>query len=119
MTNRVLNQIPHRAFERKYIARNDCILGEFEVKPDILRGREVQLIWDVDALFAWTLDEFEDYLASERYALPTTPRIAATEDLGLPVVDIPSEALRKGNEWFGSQGGGLYGPLDLKYLELT
>ena len=85
--------------------------------PDLLRGREVQLIWDVDALFAWTLDEFEDYLASERYALPTTPRIAATEDLGLPVVDIPSEALRRGNEWFGGQGGGLYVPLDLKYIE--
>ena len=87
--------------------------------PDLLRGREVQLIWDVDALFAWTLDEFEDYLASERYALPTTPKIAATEALGLPIVDVPSEALRKGNEWFSGQGGGLYGPLDLKYIELT
>jgi len=87
--------------------------------PDLLRGREVQLIWDVDALFAWTLDEFEDYLASERYALPTTPRVAATEDLGLPVVDVPSEGLRRGHEWFGGQGGGLYGPLDLKYLELS
>ena len=69
-------------------------------------------------LFAWTLDEFEDYLASERYALPSTPRVAASEDLGLPVVDIPSEALRKGNDWFGSQGGGLYVPLDLKHIEL-
>ena len=101
-----------------------CAVGQLrpagpDDPPDILRGREVQLIWDVDALFAWTLDEFEDYLASERYALPTTPRVAATEDLGLPVVDIPSEALRKGNEWFGTQGGGLYAPLDLKYLELT
>ena len=101
-----------------------CAVGQLrpagpDDPPDILRGREVQLISDVDALFAWTLDEFEDYLASERYALPTTPRVAATEDLGLPVVDIPSEALRKGNEWFGTQGGGLYAPLDLKYLELT
>ena len=87
--------------------------------PDVTKGREVQLIWDVDALFAWTLDEFEDYLASERYALPTTPRIAATEDLGLPVVDIPSEALRRGSEWFGAQGGGLYGPIDLKYFEIS
>lgn len=87
--------------------------------PDVLKGKEVQLIWDVDALFAWTLDEFEDYLASERYALPTTPRIAATEDLGLPVVDIPSEALRRGTEWFGAQGGGLYGPIDLKYFEIS
>ena len=86
--------------------------------PDLLRGREVQLIWDVDALFAWTLDEFEDYLASERYALPTTPRIAATDQLGLPVVDVPSEALRKGSDWFGGPGGGLYVPLDLKHLEL-
>lgn len=101
-----------------------CAVGRLEPAspddpPDLLKGREVQLIWDVDALFAWTLDEFEDYLASERYALPTTPRVAAVDDLGLPVVDVPSEALRKGNEWFGSQGGGLYGPLDLKYLELV
>ena len=87
--------------------------------PDLLRGRDVQLIWEVDALFAWTLDEFEDYLASERYALPTTPRMAAVEDLGLPIVDVPSEALRKGNEWFGSQGGGLYAALDLQHLELS
>jgi hypothetical protein len=87
--------------------------------PDLLKGREVQLIWDVDALFAWTLDEFEDYLASERYALPTTPKIAATEALGLPIVDVPSEALRRGSEWFGGQGGGLYGPIDLKYIELV
>jgi hypothetical protein len=86
--------------------------------PDLLRGKEVRLVWDVDALFAWTLDEFEDYLASERYALPTTPRIAATEDLGLPIVDIPSENLRRGQELFGGQGGGLFGALDLKYLEL-
>ncbi len=101
-----------------------CAVGRLEPAgpddpPDLLKGREVQLIWDVDALFAWTLDEFEDYLASERYALPTTSRVAAVDDLGLPVVDVPSEALRKGNEWFGSQGGGLYGPIDLKHLELT
>lgn len=100
-----------------------CAVGRLRVAgpddpPDLLRGREVQLIWDVDALFAWTLDEFEDYLASERYALPGTPRAAATDDLGMPVVDVPSEALRKGNDWFGSQGGGLYVPLDLKHLEL-
>jgi len=87
--------------------------------PDLLKGREVQLVWEVDALFAWTLDEFEDYLASERYALPTTSRVAAVEELGLPVVDVPSDALRRGRDWFGGQGGGLYGPLDLKYLELT
>jgi hypothetical protein len=86
--------------------------------PDLLRGKEVRLVWEVDALFAWTLDEFEDYLASERYALPTTPRMAATEDLGLPVVDVPSESLRRGAELFGGQGGGLFGPLDLKHLEL-
>jgi len=79
----------------------------------------VQLVWEVDALFAWTLDEFEDYLASERYALPTTSRVTAVEDLGLPVVDVPSDALRRGKDWFGGQGGGLFGPLDLKYLELT
>src|ERR1044072_3665014 len=87
--------------------------------PDLLKGREVQLVWEVDALFAWTLDEFEDYLASERYALPTTSRVAAVEGRGRPVVDVPSEAPRRGREWFGGQGGGLYGPLDLKYLELT
>ena len=100
-----------------------CAVGKLRLAgpddpPDLLRGREVQLVWDVDALFAWTLDEFEDYLASERYALPTTPRIAAVEDLGLPVIDVPSEALRRGSEWFGGQGGGLYGPIDLKHLEL-
>src|SRR5881628_1654604 len=61
--------------------------------PDLLRGKEMRLVWEVDALFAWTLDEFEDYLSSERYALPTTSRVAAVEDLGLPVVDVPSEAL--------------------------
>jgi hypothetical protein len=86
--------------------------------PDLVRGKEVRLVWEVDALFAWTLDEFEDYLASERYALPTTPKIAAVEELGLPVVDVPSEALRRGSELFGGQGGGLFGPLDLKYLEM-
>lgn len=87
--------------------------------PDITRGKEVRLVWEVDALFAWTLDEFEDYLASERYALPTTPRIAAVDELHLPVVDIASEALRRGNELFGGQGGGLFGPLDLRYLDLS
>ena len=74
--------------------------------PDLVRGKEVRLVWEVDALFAWTLEEFEDYLASERYSLPTTTRVAAVEDLDLPVVDVPSEALRRGNELFGGQGGG-------------
>ncbi len=87
--------------------------------PDLTRGREVRLVWEVDALFAWTLDEFEDYLADERYALPTTTRVAATESLGLPVVDIPTDALRRSGELFGSQGGGLFVPLDLKHLELS
>jgi hypothetical protein len=87
--------------------------------PDLVRGREVRLVWEVDALFAWTLDEFEDYLASERYSLPTTPRAAAVEDLSLPVVDVPSEALRRGSEIFGGQGGGLFGPVDLKSLDLS
>lgn len=87
--------------------------------PDLVRGKEVQLVWEVDALYAWTLEEFEDYLASERYSLPTTTRVAAVEHLDLPVVDVPSEALRRGNELFGGQGGGLFGPIDLKYLELS
>ncbi len=87
--------------------------------PDLTRGKEVRLVWDVDALFAWTLEEFEDYLASERYALPTTPRIAAVDGLGLPVVDVASDALRRGDELFGGQGGGLFGPLDLKHLDLS
>ncbi len=87
--------------------------------PDLLKGKEVRLVWEVDALYAWTLDEFEDYLASERYSLPTTSRTAASEDLGLPVVDVPSEALRRGQEMFGGQGGGLFVPLDLKYLDLS
>ncbi|TMQ50308.1 MAG: hypothetical protein E6K73_08050 [Candidatus Eisenbacteria bacterium] len=87
--------------------------------PDLTRGKEVSIVWEVDALFAWTLDEFEDFLASERYSLPGTPKIAATEDLGLPVVDVPSECLRRGNELFGAQGGGLFVPLDLKHVELT
>lgn len=87
--------------------------------PDLVRGKEVRLVWEVDALFAWTLDEFEDYLASERYALPTTPQVAAVEDLSIPVVDVPSESLRRGSELFGGQGGGLFGPLDLKYLDLS
>jgi hypothetical protein len=86
--------------------------------PDLTRGKEVRLVWEVDALFAWTLDEFEDYLASERYSLPTTPKIAATESLGLPVVDVAAESLRRGGELFGAQGGGLFGPLDLKHLDL-
>jgi len=87
--------------------------------PDLLRGKEVRLVWEVDALYAWTLDEFEDYLASERYSLPTTPRLAAVDDLGLPVVDVPAEQLRRGAEIFEGQGGGLFGPLDLKYLDLS
>jgi hypothetical protein len=86
--------------------------------PDLTRGKEVRLVWEVDALFAWTLDEFEDYLANERFALPSTPRLAAVEDLGVPVIDVPSDALRRGSELFENQGGGLFGPLDLKYLEL-
>jgi hypothetical protein len=52
--------------------------------PDLTRGKEVRLVWEVDALFAWTLDEFEDYLASERYSLPTTSRLAAVEDVTSP-----------------------------------
>jgi hypothetical protein len=87
--------------------------------PDLLRGKEVRLVWEVDALFAWTLDEFEDYLGNERYSLPTTSRIAAVEDLSLPVIDVPADQLRRGAELFGGQGGGLFGPIDLKYLDLS
>ena len=87
--------------------------------PDLLRGKEVHLVWEVDALYAWTLQEFEEYLASERNSLPTTARVAAVETLDLPVIDVPSEAMRRGNELFHGQGGGLFGPIDLKYLELT
>jgi hypothetical protein len=87
--------------------------------PDIVRGKEVRLVWEVDALFAWTLDEFEDYLASERYALPTTSKLAAVEDIGMPVLDVPSDALRRGAELFGGQGGGLFGPIDLKSVDLS
>ena len=87
--------------------------------PDLTRGKEVRLVWEVDALFAWTLDEFEDYLANERYALPTTSRVAATEDLSSPVVDVPGESLRRGTELFSGQGGGLFGPLDLRHLDLS
>ena len=87
--------------------------------PDLTRGREVRLVWEVDALYSWTLDEFEDYLGSERYSLPTTPRFAAVEDLGLPVIDVPSESLRRGAELFGGQGGGLFGPIDLRHLDLS
>jgi hypothetical protein len=87
--------------------------------PDLLRGKEVRLVWEVDALFAWTLDEFEDYLAHERVSLPTTPRVAAIDDLGLPVVDVPAEHLRRGSELFGGQGGGLFGPIDLRSLDLS
>ncbi len=87
--------------------------------PDLQRGKEVRLIWDVDALFAWTLDEFEDYLAGERFSLPTTPKAAAIEEIGLPVLDVPAESLRRGRELFGGQGGGLFCPADLKFLELS
>src|SRR5438034_8600534 len=98
-----------------------CAVGLLKVAgpddpPDLLRGREVRLIWDVDALFAWTLDEFEDYLASERYSLPTTPKLAAVEDVSLPIIDVSAESLRRGSDRFGGQGGALFGPLDLKYL---
>ena len=37
----------------------------------------------------------------------------------MPVVDIPSESLRRGGELFGGPGGGLFVPLDLKYLDLS
>lgn len=101
-----------------------CAVGVFrpagpDDPPDLTRGKEVRLVWDVDALFAWTLDEFEDYLASERGSLPSTSRLAAVEELSLPVVDVPTDLLRRGAELFGSQGGGLFGPLDLKYLDLS
>ena len=86
--------------------------------PDLLRGKVVQLVWEVDALFAWTLDEFEDYLASERLSLPTTSKVAAVEDLSLPIVDVTADDLRRGSELFGGQSGGLFGPLDLKYLDI-
>lgn len=44
-----------------------CAVGRLEPAapddpPDLLKGRDVQLVWEPDALFAWTLDEFEDYL---------------------------------------------------------
>jgi len=87
--------------------------------PDLVRGKDVRLVWEVDALYAWTLDEFEDYLSSEKYSLPSTSKVAATDTLGLPIVDIPSESLRRGGELFGTQGGGLFSPLDLKYLDLS
>lgn len=101
-----------------------CAVGELKPAkpddpPDLTRGREVRLVWEVDALFAWTLDEFEDYLASERFSLPSTSRIAATEELGVPVVDVPSESVRRSGELFGGPGGGLFVPLDLKYLDLS
>jgi hypothetical protein len=101
-----------------------CAVGSLEPAkpddpPDLTRGREVRLVWEVDALFAWTLDEFEDYLASERSSLPNTSRVAATEELDLPVVDIPSESVRRHGELFGGPGGGLFVPLDLKYLDLS
>ncbi|HYM82311.1 MAG TPA: hypothetical protein VEY91_12985 [Candidatus Limnocylindria bacterium] len=86
--------------------------------PDLLRGKDVRLVWEVDALFAWTLDEFEDFLASERFSLPTTPKLAAIDDVSLPVVDVAAENLRRGGEMFEGQGGGLFGPVDLRYLEL-
>jgi len=86
--------------------------------PDLLRGRTVHLVWEVDALFAWTLDEFEDYLASERLSLPTTSKLAAVEEYQLPVIDVSAEDLRRGADLFGGQSGGLFGPLDLKYLEI-
>ena len=54
-----------------------------------------------------------------RYSLPTTSRLAAVDDLGLPVIDVPADHLRRGAELFGGQGGGLFGPLDLKYLDLS
>jgi len=87
--------------------------------PDLLRGREVRLVWEVDALFAWTLDEFEDYLASERYSLPTTPKLAAVDDMSLPIVDVTAECLRRGSDLFRGQGGALFGPLDLRYLDIS
>jgi hypothetical protein len=87
--------------------------------PDLVRGKEVRLVWEVDALFAWTLDEFEDYLATERYSLPTTPKLAAVEDLSQPIVDVPAECLRRGSELFDGQGGALFGPLDLRYLDIS
>src|SRR5438034_1253750 len=31
--------------------------------PDLLRGKEVRLVWEVDALFAWTLGEIEDLVS--------------------------------------------------------
>ena len=101
-----------------------CAVGRLEPAapddpPDLLKGREVQLVWEVDALFAWTLEEFEDYLASERFALPTTSKLAAVEDLGMPVLDVPSDVLRRGAELFGGQGGGLFGPIDLKSVDLS
>jgi hypothetical protein len=87
--------------------------------PDVLKGKEVRLVWDIDALFAWTLDEFEDYLASERYSLPTTPKLAAVEDISLPIIDIASDSLRRGGDLFGGQGGALFGPLDLRHLDIS
>ena len=87
--------------------------------PDLLRGKDVRLVWEVDALFAWTLDEFEDYLASERYSLPTTPKLAAVEDVSLPIIDVAGDNLRRGGELFGGQGGALFGALDLRHLDIS
>ncbi|NOT34413.1 MAG: hypothetical protein HOP12_09615 [Candidatus Eisenbacteria bacterium] len=101
-----------------------CAVGTLEPcgpddPPDLHRGKEVRLVWEVDALFAWTLDEFEDYLAGERFTLPTTSKIAAVSDLSVPILDIAAEHLRRGDERFGGQGGGLFGPIDLKYVDLS
>jgi hypothetical protein len=101
-----------------------CAVGVLEPArpddpPDLTRGKEVRLVWEVDALFAWTLDEFEDYLASERFSLPTTSRLAAVEDVTHPILDVSSDSLRRGKDLFGGQGGGLFGPLDLRYLDIS
>ena len=101
-----------------------CAVGTLQVAgpddpPDLLRGKDVRIVWEVDALFAWTLDEFEDYLANERSSLPTTARLAAIDDITLPILDVPGDQLRRGDEHFGGQGGGLFGPIDLRHLDLS
>lgn len=118
-TNLVLAGAPDFWFGCDCCAVGVLKLAPPDDPPDLQRGKDVHLVWEVDALYAWTMEEFEDYLASERYSLPTTTRAAAVDHLELPVIDVPAESLRRGNEIFGGQGGGLFGPLDLKYLELS
>jgi len=75
------------------------------IRPDLLKGREVQLVWGGGRAVRVTLDEFEDYSRANATPCRRRRRVAAVEDLGCRSVDVRQRGAASGRDWFGGQGG--------------